>query len=399
MISIRKVAFVSPVWTTWQHRLMAGALRYADAHPRILIRGFAPALDLEATAHELESWGAEGLFGALEYDDVNRVFGSLKRPLPLVNSALSAERRGMVTVIGDFSAFVEKAVSHLRQLGLRSLAVLVLEEGPQVRENLVKTFLRIAKPRNPGKASLVYAADRAALWNPEAPVKPVPQRLAQWLGELPKPAGILCCHLGGGGYIIRCCRAIGLRVPEDVAVIGSDDTDLCLASNPTLTSVLLSLETVGFEAMRLLMDMIAGRSPPSATVRLRCADLHVRESTGARRPEICDISGALECIQEQACRGITVQELIRQTQRVSRVTFHKRFHEIVGKTPAQAIRERQLQEVRRLITGTELPITMISDLCGFSSPKVLARSFRTAEGTTLRAYRNRHQSASKRKRF
>ena len=398
MISIRKVAFVSPVWTTWQHRLMAGALRYADAHPRIRIRGFAPAHDLKATAAELESWGAEGLFGALEYDDLNRVFGSLKRPLPLVNSALSAERPGMVTVIGDFSAFVEKAVSHLRQLGLRSLAVLVLEEGPQVRENLVKTFLRIAKPRNPAKASLVYAADRAALWNPEAPVKPVPRRLAHWLGELPKPTGILCCHLGGGGYIIRCCRALGLRVPEDVAVIGSDDTDLCLASDPTLTSVLLSLETVGFEAMRLLMEMIAGHPPASATVRLRCADLHVRESTGARRPEICDIAGALECIQEQACRGITVQEVIRQTQRVSRVTFHKRFHEIVGKTPAQALRERQLQEVRRLLTGTELPIAMISDLSGFSSPKVLARAFRAVEGSTLRAYRMRRQPPLKKTR-
>jgi LacI family transcriptional regulator len=398
MISIRKVAFVSPVWTTWQHRLMAGALRYADAHPRIRIRGFAPAHDLKATAAELESWGAEGLFGALEYDDLNRVFGSLKRPLPLVNSALSAERPGMVTVIGDFSAFVEKAVSHLRQLGLRSLAVLVLEEGPQVRENLVKTFLRIARPRNPAKASLVYAADRRALWNPEALVKPVPKRLAQWLRDLPKPTGILCCHLGGGGYIIRCCRALGLRVPEDVAVIGSDDTDLCLASDPTLTSVLLSLETVGFEAMRLLMEMIAGRSPPSATVRLRCADLHVRESTGARRPEICDIAGALECIQEQACRGITVQEVIRQTQRVSRVTFHKRFHEIVGKTPAQALRERQLQEVRRLLTGTELPIAMISDLSGFSSPKVLARAFRAVEGSTLRAYRMRRQPPLKKTR-
>src|SRR5213078_1144368 len=106
MSSIRKVAFVSPGWTTWQHRLMAGALRYADAHPRILIRGFAPAHDLVATARELETWGAEGLFGALEYDDVNRLFGSLKRSLPLVNSALSAERPGMVTVLGDFSAFV-----------------------------------------------------------------------------------------------------------------------------------------------------------------------------------------------------------------------------------------------------------------------------------------------------
>ena len=105
---------------------MQAALPYIDL--------FAPAHNLEATAGELEFWEADGLFGALEYDDVNRLFGSLKRPLPLVNSALSAERPGMVTVLGDFSAFVEKAVSHLRQLGLRSLAVLVLEEGPQVRE-------------------------------------------------------------------------------------------------------------------------------------------------------------------------------------------------------------------------------------------------------------------------
>jgi LacI family transcriptional regulator len=372
--------------------MMAGALRYADAHPRILIRGFAPAHDLEGTARELESWGAEGIYGALEYDDVNRLLGALKRPPPLVNSALSAEQRGVVTVIGDFSAFVETGVGHLRQLGLRSLAVLVLEEGPQVRENLVKTFLRIARPQNPAKASLIYPVDRASLWNPEAPVKPVPRRLAQWLRELPKPAGILCCHLGGGGYIIRCCQAMGLRVPEDVAVVGSDDTDLSLASEPTLTSVLLSLETVGFEAMRLLMDLIAGRRPPSSTVRLRCADLHVRESTGRRRPEICDIAGALACIQEQACRGITVQEVIRQTQRVSRVTFHRRFQEIVGKTPAQAIRERQLEEVRRLLTSTELPVAMVSDLCGFSSPKVLSRIFRATEETTLRAYRKARQS-------
>jgi LacI family transcriptional regulator len=215
--------------------------------------------------------------------------------------------------------------------------------------------------------------------------------LAQWLRELPKPTGILCCHLGGGGYLIRCCHQLGLRVPEDVAVVGSDDTDLSLASEPTLTSVLLSLETVGFEAMRILTEMIAGRPRPAATVRLRCADLHVRESTGRRRPEICDIAGALQCIQEHACRGITVEEVMRQTQRISRVTFHRRFREKVGKTPAQAIRDRQLQEVRRLLKATELPVSMISDLSGFSSPKVLARLFRTVEETSLREYRKRNQ--------
>src|SRR3954470_5801520 len=104
MNSIRKVAFVSPGWTTWQHRLMAGALRDADAHPRILFRAFAPAQDLEATARELENWRAEGVYGVLEYDDVNRLLGALQRRLPLVNSALDDQHPGVVQVIREFTA-------------------------------------------------------------------------------------------------------------------------------------------------------------------------------------------------------------------------------------------------------------------------------------------------------
>jgi LacI family transcriptional regulator len=173
--------------------------------------------------------------------------------------------------------------------------------------------------------------------------------------------------------------------------VGSDDTDLSLASEPPLTSVLLSLETVGFEALRLLAGMAAGKPAPASTVRLRCADLHVRESTGRRRPEICDIAAAVQCIQKNACRGIKVQEVIRETQRVSRVTFHRHFIESVGMTPAEAIRQRKLEEVRRMLVGTELPVSMIADLCGFRTPKELARAFRTAEKTTPRDYRKRRK--------
>jgi LacI family transcriptional regulator len=393
MTPLRKIAFISPVWTAWQHRLVAGALKYADAHPRILLRGFAPVADLAVAARDLEAWGADGAFGALEYDDLNSFLNALKRPLPLVNNALANERPGVVALLGDFSAFVETAVKHLRQLGLRSLGIAVLEEGPKVRENLVATFLRVAKPPNPAQASLVFAAERDILWHPEKPVMPVPAPLAKWLRALPKPAGVLCCSLGGGGYLIRCCQALELRVPEDIAVVGSDDTDLSLASDPTLTSVLLSLETVGFEALRILTGMLDGNPPPPAVVRLRCADLQVRESTGLRRPEICDIAGALKCIEEHACRGIKVEEVIRQTQRVSRVTFHRHFLDAVGMTPAQAIRKRKLQEVRRLLSGTELPVTMVADLSGFRTPKELARVFRSVENTTPRAYRKQRQAA------
>ena len=391
MAVLTKIAFVSPAWTTWQHRLVSGALRYVDTHPRLIVRTFAPATDLVATAAKLEEWGAQGVFGMLDQEDQKQFLGALKQPIPLVNSALAKERPGVVTVVADFSGFVEVAVNHLRQLGLRSLAMLLLEEGSQIRKHLMGTFLRIAKPSNGEKALLLVNPDRKKIWDPHASIKPVPATLAGWLHSLPKPVGILSPLLGGGGYLIRCCQALGLRVPEDVAVVGGDDNDLSLAGEPTLTSVLPALETMGFDAISLLFDMIGGKHPPQSIIRLKCMDLHVRESTGLRKPEICDIAAALQCIRENACRGLTVKQLIRQTQCVSRATFYRSFHQAVRKSPAEAIRERKLDEVRRLLASTELPLSVVSDLCGFSSPKVLARLFRAEAGTTPRDFRKSHQ--------
>ncbi len=391
MSSPQKIAFVSPVWTTWQHRFVAGALRFADTRQRVIIRVFAPAKNLAATAAEVENWGARGVLGFFECEDQAAFIEALHQPLPIVNNGLAKEHANVINIVADFQAFVETAVTHFRQLGLRSAAMLVLEEGPQMREHIIGTFLRVAKPPSPAQASLVCPVDREKLWNPHATVKPVPAKLAEWLQKLPKPAGILTATLGGGGYLIRCCQTLGVRVPEDVAVIGGDDTDLSLACEPTLTSMLPALETLGFEAIRLLLELLAGKRPPGSIVRLPCVDLHVRESTGLHKLEICDIGGALQCIRDHACRGITVGQVIKQTQRVSKVTFHRRFREVVGKSPAEEIRDRKLDEVRRLLHSTELPLAMISDLCGFSSAKVLARVFRSQEGTTPRDFRRRQR--------
>jgi LacI family transcriptional regulator len=388
-----KVAFVAPAWTSWQHRLMAGALRYADAHPRILLRGLAPVNNPVLAARELERWGAQGILGHTGFEDLRDLLRELKEPLPVVNCALSKEQPGVVTIVGDFSAFVETAVAHLRQLGVRTLGLLVLEEGPEAEQALMEIFLRVANPPQPEAAVCICKpANRDSVWTPEAPVLPVPETLARWLHGLSKPVGVLCPQLGGGSYLIRCCRALGLAVPESVAIVGGDDMDLSLATEPTLTSVVPAVETIGFEAMRLLTGMMAGNPPAESTVRLRTADLQVRDSTGLRRPEICDIAAALKCIHENACRRITVKQVIKQTQRVSHVTFHRRFQEVVGKSPAEAIRERKIQEARRLLTGTELPVTMVADLCGFRTSKELARAFRAAEKTTPRDYRRRGQA-------
>lgn len=372
-------------------------MRYADSHPRIIVRVFAPFQNAGTAAREVEAWGADAVLGVLEATDLNLFLHQLSRPLPLANSALGGEAPGVITVVGDFSAFARVAIDHLRQMGLRTIGLALLDEGPQHREKLVKPFLDLLRAADPVTSALIHPADRHLLWDPEAPVWPVPARISDWLSALRKPAGVVCPQQGGGGYLIRCCRALGLRVPEDIAIVGADETDLSLACNPSLTSVVLSMETVGAEAMRVVCDMLNGFPPPTTIVRVQTMHLTVRESTGAIRPEICDISGAIECIRTNATRGLSVEQLMQQTQRVSRVTFHKRFLEVVGKTPAEAIRDRKLEEARRLLGGTELPIDMVADLCGFSSARVMARVFRLVEISTPRDYRRKHQGASRRK--
>jgi LacI family transcriptional regulator len=385
--SALKIAYLSKFWSSWQHRVLEGALRYSDANPPIIIRCFAPVKNLAAAVTEMEQWGAEGILCTMETAELETVLAALKHTIPIINNALCNESPGVLRMVFSFQDSCELAVNHFRQLGLRSLALLITEEFGDASNALVGPFLRITNPPSPSRASLIFSAEPKKLLDQHTPVEPVPDVLAEWLRSLPKPTGIFCPAHGSAGYLIRCCQALGLRVPEDIAVIGADNMDLCLASEPTVTSIVQAHETAGFEAIRLLQDWIAGKQPPPSPFRLGHIELHVRGSTGLRKPEICDIAGALKCIDQNACRGITVRQVIKETQSVSKPTFHRRFQEVVGKSPAEVIRDRKLEEVRRLLTTTELSLTMVSELAGFSSLAFLSKTFRRVEGVTMRDYR------------
>jgi LacI family transcriptional regulator len=72
--------------------------------------------------------------------------------------------------------------------------------------------------------------------------------------------------------------ANGLRIPDDVAVVGFDNWDIMvLASRPPITSVDMTLTTVGESAARLLTEAINGQPSPG-THYVECS-LIVRSST------------------------------------------------------------------------------------------------------------------------
>ena len=96
------------------------------------------------------------------------------------------------------------------------------------------------------------------------------------------PDAVFCFndHLALG--VMRAIYDAGLRVPEDIAVVGFDDIPEAAVATPPLTTVRQPLLEMGGLALRLLDQMM--HDPPKTELRLEVAtDLVVRISTGPVR--------------------------------------------------------------------------------------------------------------------
>jgi len=85
---------------------------------------------------------------------------------------------------------------------------------------------------------------------------------------------------------IKAIRAAGLRVPEDVAIVGFDDIPSALTVDPELTTIRQPIERIGGMAVETLITLIDGESPdgvPPSTQRFVLpTELVVRQSCGSR---------------------------------------------------------------------------------------------------------------------
>lgn len=388
----RRIAFVSPHASAYAHRLVRGALSFAEGQAGLVIREFRVPRDLQPRADRndpvkaLAAWRPAGLLSFLEDEELDHCLSLWPVPPPVVSLCHVHDRPGVVKVCGSFSSLVKLAVDHFRQQGLRAIAMLSVVRRNPAQEPV---FLSVVRPSPGYRPVFSEVVDAAVLDDPEGEPVPLSAALADWLGSLPKPAGVVCPDLGGGGYLIRVCHALGLRVPQDIAVIGSDDADVSLSCRPTLTSIVPIGERIGSEAAAVLTRMISGELPSERSVRFDAMDLRIRQSTGLQRAQVCDIAAAVAHITQHACRGLTVGQLLLATQRVSYKTFHSHFEEAIGHSPGRAILNRQLDEAKRLLVGSRLSVTMIAEKCGFGGGSDFARRFRSMVGVSPSEFRHR----------
>jgi AraC family transcriptional regulator, transcriptional activator FtrA len=109
------------------------------------------------------------------------------------------------------------------------------------------------------------------------------------------------------------------------------------------------------------------------------------------RPEVDSAStGSLEPTRRWAVENLEepldVAAMARHA-RVSPRTFARRFREEIGTTPLQWLLNQRVQEARRLLEETDLPIDAVAWRVGFGTAASLRDHFRRATATTPTAYR------------
>ena len=216
------------------------------------------------------------------------------------------------------------------------------------------------------------------------------QRLCTWLTALPKPAAVFVAMDVRGRQVLDACRMAGLRVPHEVAVLAVDNDELiCGSTMPPLSSIALDTDRMGFEAARLLdqlMRRARGRRPRRVERVFPPLKVVTRRSTETIPIADPVVARALEYIWLNAQNPAGVPEIVQHSG-VSRRSLEMRFRACVGVTLQDELQRTRLKRVRALLAETNHSVRAIAHACGFTSASYLGKVFRRTFGMTMTQYR------------
>lgn len=211
--------------------------------------------------------------------------------------------------------------------------------------------------------------------------------LASWLKSLRYPVGILASRDDEAVEVIDACFALGLHVPEQVSVLGVDNTDtICDCLRVPLSSVDTNLETVGYEGARLLDELMSGNPPHDGPVYIAPGGIVERRSTDSMAIAHDKVAQALRYIRDHHAEPIDVPRVARAVA-MSRSGLEKAFREHFVRAPGEELRRIRLEHVQRRLRTSADTLDAIALQTGFQSAQHLCRAFRREFGTTPKRYR------------
>jgi LacI family transcriptional regulator len=360
--------------------VLRGIKTYAEVRPGWVFTLVPPdPLAIE----RLRALRPAGLIAHIFSDSLASTLLAFRRPLVNISGVLTD--LAVPKVVVDDRLVGRLAASHLLGHGLKHFAFVGhSEHGYSIlRESGYREVLQAA-----GFSIECYHGRDSQLCDPRAwRLWALDTGIRTWMDGLRRPVGIFASTDVWGHQLLEVCRQIGLRVPDDVAIIGVDNDDLlCDLARPSLSSVAIPTGLIGSEAAGLLDGLLSHPKAPRSPILLPPLGVVTRQSTDVLAVGDPDVVAAVRFIRERLHTPIQVADVLRAVP-ASRRTLELRFRAVLNRGLAEEIRRARIERASDLLTSTDAPMTEVARRSGFSDAKQFSAVFIRETSLAPTAYR------------
>ena len=376
---MKKIAIMVENSRAYGRMLIEGIAAYAQENYAWLLR---PVATDEALSANLKRF--DGIIARIADDRLARRIQASGRPA--VDVFCQKPRLGLAGVDSDHRAIGIKAREFFKSRGFTNFAYCgfpgtAFSDAREKAYSDAETHVYSPRTHLPSDESQFYneRVDRILDARP----------LSAWLKSLPKPVAVFCCNDLRAIQLQRVAIDQGMRVPEDLSILGVDnDTIACSFAEVPISSIDPNSFEIGRSAARILGTMLP-RRPDRKHHRVhsvRPGEITERTSTEFMPIDPPWLGQVLLHIERNMRRPIPASEIFTLSERSS--TFVENvFKQKLGMPVQTYITSVKMREAQRLISDPNLRISEIADLCGFSSPQYFCRTFTACFGVSPREWR------------
>ena len=342
-------------------------------------------------------WRGDGALVTLRGNAKTNLFvkGLVRDGIPVVDLTFNHPEIRLPRVSGDHEAFGRTAREHFETLNFHHFAWFSTDWS-HVHELRFRGYA--AETREAGRGMREENTDRWVLeemvGNDEIDNWRLFLRvIGRKLRSAPKPLAVLTYDDADAAKVLSAALEAGLRVPEDVAIMGiGNDTVICENQAVPLSSVDHDLERNGYEGAALLDKLMSKPSKPpkpskpSKPLLLPPRGIVVRKSTDTLAADDPTLSAALREIAKRLPTSFGVAE-IADALKVSRTNLDRLFAEKFSRSVGKEIVRQRIERAKKLLTTTDKPMKEIAALCGYCNAGYFTNAFRAETGLTPKAWR------------
>jgi LacI family transcriptional regulator len=310
-------------------------------------------------------------------------FLTTRLKIPTVNVWLATPvKKKLPSVYPDYAAVGRLRAEHLLSRGLIRFVTIGPHENPA---HLLELNAFSKRLRESGFScinhSLPLAEARSKNWTR------IERDIHNFMSLWKPPIGVFIAREIHGRILVQLCQSRGWRVPQDISIItGSNEDNLCESLHPTLSSVEIGYERVGYEAAKLLGQLMDRRKPDLEPILIQPTGLVVRESTALFTVDDEAVAAALKFISENYHKDIGLEDVARVAGMESR-TLQRRFQKYLKRPVVTEIRRVRIERAKQELAQGDRTIAEIARISGFGKSIRMYEVFKREFGITPTEYR------------